>query len=155
MSAYSEKLKDPRWQKKRLAVIERANWKCEGCGSAKATLHVHHGYYERGKAPWDYDDATLHVLCEECHLEAGALLADVHGCIARCQQPHAIGSGWCDVAARVAYLMCTGTTREFDAEAGELLLAGRGVPCTPRAVAENLKHLIDCLADAADRRLAH
>jgi len=36
-------------------------------------LHVHHNYYkppdEDGKWPdiWDYEDATLYTLCEDCH----------------------------------------------------------------------------------------
>ncbi len=38
MSEYLEKLKDPRWQKKRLAVMERAGWKCQCCSETKKTL---------------------------------------------------------------------------------------------------------------------
>lgn len=66
-SAYSEKLKDPRWQKKRLEVFERDKWKCRGCGADKTTLHVHHLVYEKGKEPWDYDIKELMTLCESCH----------------------------------------------------------------------------------------
>jgi hypothetical protein len=65
MSDYSDKLKDPRWQKKRLAVLERAGWKCQVCDNDKDTLHVHHLAY-KGE-PWDAPDELLECLCESCH----------------------------------------------------------------------------------------
>lgn len=64
---YSEKLQDPRWQKKRLLIYERDNWKCVECGASNNTLHVHHKKYFKGANPWDYDDAYLATLCESCH----------------------------------------------------------------------------------------
>jgi hypothetical protein len=64
---YSEKLKDPRWQRKRLEVFNAADWKCEACGNAYETLHVHHKKYKRGKEPWEYESAELASLCETCH----------------------------------------------------------------------------------------
>jgi len=69
MSNYSEKLKDPRWQKKRLEVLERDNWKCQNCGDEESTLAVHHLYYEKGKEPWDYPLEAFKTLCEVCHEE--------------------------------------------------------------------------------------
>lgn len=69
-STYSEKLKDPRWQKLRLEVLERDGWACRNCGDKTETLHVHHTFYEFGKDPWDYDSASLWTLCEACHEEA-------------------------------------------------------------------------------------
>lgn len=66
-SAYSEKLKDPRWQKKRLEVLQRDEWRCQVCGDDTSTLHVHHLSYERGKDPWDYLSDLLMTLCAECH----------------------------------------------------------------------------------------
>ncbi len=63
---YSEKLKDPRWQKVRLIVLERDGWACVDCGSKTNTLHVHHGYYSKGE-PWDAPIDTLWCLCEGCH----------------------------------------------------------------------------------------
>ena len=68
--SYYEKLKDPRWQKKRLEIMERAKFACEDCGDKDKTLHIHHGYYEYGKDPWDYKNNTLWCLCEDCHLAA-------------------------------------------------------------------------------------
>ena len=39
---YSEKLRDPRWQKRRLEILERDAWQCQACLSTAKTLHVHH-----------------------------------------------------------------------------------------------------------------
>ena len=68
--SYSEKLKDPRWQKKRLEILKRDDFKCRCCESANKTLHVHHIWYpEKGKDIWEVDDCDLITLCEECHKE--------------------------------------------------------------------------------------
>ena len=64
---YAEKLKDPRWQKKRLEILERDKWSCQWCGNKEATLHVHHEYYEPGGDPWEVWDELLTTLCEDCH----------------------------------------------------------------------------------------
>ena len=45
---YAEKLKDPRWQKKRLEILERDAWVCQKCFDTKSTLHVHHRIYNGG-----------------------------------------------------------------------------------------------------------
>lgn len=66
-SSYAEKLRDPRWQKKRLEILQRDEWKCTVCGDAEQTLHVHHKWYTKGKAPWEYPDICLRTLCDECH----------------------------------------------------------------------------------------
>jgi hypothetical protein len=62
---YAQKLKDPRWQKRRLHILEQRGWKCERCRDDKTTLHVHHKKY-RGQ-PWEALDNDLEVLCEPCH----------------------------------------------------------------------------------------
>lgn len=67
MSTYIEKLKDPRWQKKRLEILNRDEWMCSGCGATDKTLHVHHAYYASGRDPWDYPSPTLAAFCEDCH----------------------------------------------------------------------------------------
>jgi len=64
---YSEKLKDPRWQKKRLEIFQRDNWKCTECGNDQSTLHIHHEKYS-GK-PWEIPNKKLKTLCEGCHLK--------------------------------------------------------------------------------------
>jgi hypothetical protein len=65
--SYAEKLKDPRWQRKRLEVMQRELFTCEECESTDKTLNVHLGYYEKGRDPWEYDSETLHCLCVDCH----------------------------------------------------------------------------------------
>ena len=98
--SYFEKLKDPRWQKKRLVILQRADFTCEWCGEKERTLHVHHGYYERTKDPWDYADDTLRCLCDECHEMAGALMAEAHEAIARIWCPDIL----CEIPGTVELL---------------------------------------------------
>jgi hypothetical protein len=64
---YTEKLKDPRWQKKRLEKLNEARWACQGCGREDITLHVHHLEYKKGAAPWEYEADELRVFCADCH----------------------------------------------------------------------------------------
>lgn len=65
---YSEKLKDPRWQRKRLEVMSRDNFTCVSCRSTDKTLHVHHQLYiNDGRDPWEYHNLLLVTLCYECH----------------------------------------------------------------------------------------
>lgn len=70
---YARKLQDPRWQKRRLEILEKAGWECENCGNASKTLHVHHKHYEWGRDPWEYPDENLECLCSECHEQVGML----------------------------------------------------------------------------------
>ena len=67
MSEYAKKLQNPKWQKKRLTILDRDDFVCQSCFDYETTLHVHHCYYEWGKDPWDYDDDSLVTLCSECH----------------------------------------------------------------------------------------
>ena len=69
MSAYSEKLKHPKWQKKRLQILDRDQFTCKLCKDTETTLHIHHKYYEDGCAPWEYPNTALVTLCEHCHKE--------------------------------------------------------------------------------------
>lgn len=64
---YIEKLKDPRWQKKRLEILERDEWTCQICHDSSSTLVVHHRRYLPNTDPWDYPDDLLVTLCENCH----------------------------------------------------------------------------------------
>lgn len=64
---YYEKLKDPRWQKKRLEILQEHDFTCDICYDYESTLHVHHKEYFKGKEPWEYDNNQLSVLCESCH----------------------------------------------------------------------------------------
>jgi len=65
--AYADRLKDPRWQKRRLEILQRDGWACHGCDATTRTLHVHHKYYRANSEPWDYPDSALVTLCEDCH----------------------------------------------------------------------------------------
>lgn len=67
MTSYADRLKHPRWQRRRLEILNRSNFTCEECGSKEKTLHVHHKLYRKGAMPWEYVDRELQVLCEECH----------------------------------------------------------------------------------------
>lgn len=71
--SYFEKLKDPRWQRKRLEILQRDNWTCCQCGATSKTLHVHHTHYRKGADPWDYGGEFLKSLCEDCHSEVTEL----------------------------------------------------------------------------------
>ena len=64
---YSEKLKSPKWQKKRLEILQRDKFKCRACENEKETLNIHHISYDKNKEPWDYDNDNLITLCDECH----------------------------------------------------------------------------------------
>jgi hypothetical protein len=76
---YSEKLKDPHWQKKRLEILKRDDFKCRNCYNDSKTLHVHHIYYlKEYKNPWEYDNDLLITLCESCHeIEHSYLIEDI------------------------------------------------------------------------------
>lgn len=64
---YAEKLLDPRWQKRRLEILQRDHFTCQICGDKTKTLHVHHKRYFRDQDPWDYAADYLVTLCEDCH----------------------------------------------------------------------------------------
>jgi 5-methylcytosine-specific restriction endonuclease McrA len=65
MTKYLEKLKDPRWEKKRLEILYRDNNICQQCGDSGN--QIHHKEYLMGREPWDYPDEYLITLCHECH----------------------------------------------------------------------------------------
>lgn len=69
MSNYSEKFKNPLWQKKRLEKLEESGFQCENCGKDEKELHVHHRHYDKGKNPWEYENYDLIVFCTDCHTE--------------------------------------------------------------------------------------
>jgi hypothetical protein len=64
---YKEQYLNPKWQKKRLEILQRDNFKCQMCGSEDRTLHIHHFMYEKGKMIWEYDDSNFISICEQCH----------------------------------------------------------------------------------------
>lgn len=79
MIAYTEQLKDPRWQKRRREIFERDNYICTDCGLNGryrdeetgiidfCEMHIHHKIYKKNALPWEYDDSELTTLCYVCH----------------------------------------------------------------------------------------
>jgi 5-methylcytosine-specific restriction endonuclease McrA len=65
--SYSELLRDPRWQRKRLEIMGLDDFKCRYCGNHELTLNVHHIHYNKGHKPWEYENDELITLCEDCH----------------------------------------------------------------------------------------
>ena len=61
---YLDQLKDPRWQRKRLEIFQRDNWKCTECGNSTKSLAIHHLKYSG--APWEIDSEFLKTVCEDC-----------------------------------------------------------------------------------------
>jgi hypothetical protein len=83
MKTYADKLRDPRWQKKRLQLLEKAGWSCQTCRDSKNTLEVHHKYYAPKKDPWDYQDFAYKVLCRRCHEIEQEEMLSAHASIAK------------------------------------------------------------------------
>jgi hypothetical protein len=65
--SYSEKLRDPRWQKRRLEILSAVDFTCRRCNATEKELHVHHLIYRKGANPWEYADQEFAVLCADCH----------------------------------------------------------------------------------------
>lgn len=68
-SEYSKLLRDPRWQRKRLEVLNDCEYRCQNCGATDKMLQVHHKHYVYGRKPWEYDKSELTCLCDTCHKE--------------------------------------------------------------------------------------
>lgn len=66
MSNYARKLADPKWQRKRLEVLQRDDFKCTMCGCDFRELHVHHLKYTG--EPHDAPNEDLQTMCSECHV---------------------------------------------------------------------------------------
>ena len=64
---YGAQLKHPKWQEKRLRILDRDKWACVFCGNKEDVLHVHHKEYGKGKKAWEYDNDNFTSLCEHCH----------------------------------------------------------------------------------------
>lgn len=64
---YQRLLRDPRWQRRRLQVLERDGWACREWGDRTSELQVHHEEYLPGKAPWEVPMRCLVTLCVTCH----------------------------------------------------------------------------------------
>ena len=67
MSTYSSRLRDPRWQRRRLEIFDLYGWKCSNCQTKTEQLHAHHMIYRKGKSQWEYEDTEIVCLCDGCH----------------------------------------------------------------------------------------
>jgi len=82
--SYYEQLKDTRWQRKRLEIMERADFLCQWCHAGEgATLNVHHTHYDKGAAPWEYPSESLLCLCEDCHKKAHVMWEEMNKLVSR------------------------------------------------------------------------
>lgn len=66
-NSFSEQYNHPKWQKKRLEILKRDEFKCCRCGDSEHQLQIHHLYYDKGSKVWEYPDRALVTLCDECH----------------------------------------------------------------------------------------
>jgi len=73
---YTDKLKNPHWQRKRLEIMQRDDFTCQMCKDTETTLNIHHKKYFKDKEPWDIDNKYLITLCEDCHNEIEQLKND-------------------------------------------------------------------------------
>jgi DNA-directed RNA polymerase subunit M/transcription elongation factor TFIIS len=67
----------PKWQKKRLEILEYDNYTCQKCGDKESTLHVHHTFYEKERMMWEYERGHLITLCDKCHKVTHAHLDNI------------------------------------------------------------------------------
>ena len=67
---YSDQLKHPKWQKKRLEILNRDDFTCQKCGDTETELHIHHLKY-KGAKPWETPNKNLVTLCKHCHKVIG------------------------------------------------------------------------------------
>ena len=73
---YSKRLKDPRWQRKRLEVMERDKWTCVDTLESDDPLQVHHCWYAKG-GPWETPNKYLITVTEDAHNERHKIESDI------------------------------------------------------------------------------
>lgn len=66
---YKKQYYHPNWQRMRLFILDRDNFKCRECGDEHSILHVHHKHYSTGFI-WEIDPRVLITLCDKCHGKA-------------------------------------------------------------------------------------
>lgn len=49
---YKEQIKSPKWQKRRLEIMQKDNFTCQLCGDTESMLNVHHLTYHKDKKIW-------------------------------------------------------------------------------------------------------
>lgn len=128
---YAEKLRDPRWQKRRLEVLEAAGWKCSYCERSDGELQVHHLAYMRGRDPWDYPDTGLRSACVECHRREQEKLDELSSLIA----------GGVSIGRLLGYAMATAALRS-----GKSLSLSLGEPYDGQRMSNWLEPLLGASA---------
>lgn len=126
---YAQQLAHPLWQRRRLEMLSAAGWKCTCCGSSEKTLHVHHKQYFKGRMAWEYVDAELQVLCDECHEKSHVLDTRIKTVLARVPQEEALALlvGYFGCAYGEEYDQCYSEQPEI-VEIGGLASCLRGQP---------------------------
>ena len=115
MKTYAEKLKDPRWQKKRLEIFARDKWTCQGCGDTTQTLNVHHRRYSSGLDPWESDDVDLITLCDNCHGEERDLRQNAEQFIIELLRTSCL----VEDLDKIGFALCVGGTLDYLYKVGE------------------------------------
>lgn len=64
-TTYSEKLRHPKWQKKRLEILQRDSFTCQMCSDTETELHIHH--LEYNGEPHEIKNDKLLTVCKHCH----------------------------------------------------------------------------------------
>jgi len=103
MTTYLEKLKDPRWQKKRLEIFQRDDWGCVECGNIKLTLHVHHEEYSGN--PWETSGDKLKTLCESCHSKKGSKIQQIESFLEKIGVTFTIAGVWMHEGDKKRYII--------------------------------------------------
>ena len=89
--AYADLLKDPRWQRLRLEVMDRAGFKCELCGNGKLELNIHHKRYRAGAKPWEYELPELLCICLDCHQKLHGITPAIVSAVSEEPEPFRFG----------------------------------------------------------------
>lgn len=156
---YAEMLRDPRWQKRRLEVLNAAGWMCSSCFDETTELHVHHVRYKWNRKPWEYPDEELSCLCKKCHSEetaAWSMLRDelmLIGVSARMFVPLVVGhlSGHGFLGPRDELI---GRAQQIDCD---LVLSGEiaaRIEHLPEDLARDVHGAIDAATAEMNRRIA-
>lgn len=74
---FFDQYKDPRWQKKRLEIMQRDEFICRECGSDNSELNVHHRFYDKELKIWEYNNEDLITYCNDCHNQTHDLLNSI------------------------------------------------------------------------------
>lgn len=80
-SSYADKLRDPRWENRRMWFVRKHGAWCRSCKRKGIEFQVHHKVYRKGVEPWDHTDDEMILLCRGCHLEWHQALQEFRGAV--------------------------------------------------------------------------